>query len=75
MAALWKQHGLVMPDVLPPRRVSTLTHPGWRRTATLYTLNTRCFTPEDTFRAAGMHAALGVVWLMPVHSGEPQDDG
>ena len=50
-----------------------LTHPEWSRTAAIYQLNTRQFTPEGTFRAAQEQLPrlrdLGVriVWLMPVH--------
>ncbi len=57
----------------PTQPTPAITHPEWTRSATLYQLNTRCFTPEGTFRAAEAHlprlAALGVgiVWLMPVH--------
>jgi len=48
-------------------------HPDWTRSATIYQLNTRQFTPEGTFAAALAHLprlhALGVdiVWLMPIH--------
>ncbi|HSM06436.1 MAG TPA: alpha-amylase family glycosyl hydrolase [Longimicrobiales bacterium] len=51
----------------------TLTHPDWMRTAAVYQLNTRQFTPEGTFRAAMEHLprvrdlGVAVVWLMPVH--------
>ena len=50
-----------------------LVNPEWSRSATLYQINTRQFTPEGTFAAAREHlprlAALGadILWLMPVH--------
>ena len=50
-----------------------MTHPAWTRSATLYELNTRQFTPEGTFAAAAEQlprlAEMGVdiVWLMPIH--------
>ena len=62
-----------MPDLYPPAHTSTLAHPEWTRSATLYQINTRQFTPEGTFRAAQAHLprlqTLGVdiLWLMPVH--------
>ncbi|RZJ88059.1 MAG: alpha-amlyase, partial [Brevundimonas sp.] len=55
-----------------PRPASTVRHPDWSKSAVLYQLNTRQFTPEGTFRAAqgqlGRLKALGVdiIWLMPV---------
>ena len=45
----------------------------WTRTAVIYQINTRQFTPEGTFRAAQAQLprlrALGVdiLWLMPIH--------
>lgn len=50
-----------------------LTHPEWSRSATIYQVNTRQFTPEGTFRAAQAHLprlrALGadILWIMPIH--------
>ncbi|MES1199049.1 MAG: alpha-amylase family glycosyl hydrolase [Pseudomonadota bacterium] len=50
-----------------------LHHPDWARSAVLYQLNTRQFTPEGTFNAARAQLprlkALGVdiIWLMPIH--------
>ncbi len=55
-----------------PRPYVTLHHPEWTKTAVLYQVNTRQFTPEGTFRAAQAQLprlkALGVdiLWLMPV---------
>lgn len=56
-----------------PRDLSGVKHPEWSRTAAIYQLNTRQFTPEGTFRAAQKQLprikALGadIVWLMPIH--------
>ncbi len=50
-----------------------LMNPDWARSAVIYQLNTRQFTPEGTFRAASNHLEriknLGadIIWLMPVH--------
>lgn len=63
------------PDRHPfaPEPDSTLTHPEWAKTASIYQINTRVFTEEGTFRAAMAHLPrlrdLGVtiLWLMPVH--------
>lgn len=49
-----------------------IKHPEWSRSAVIYELNTRQFTPEGTFAAAEKQLprlkALGIdiVWLMPV---------
>ncbi len=48
-------------------------HPDWARTAVLYQINTRQFTPEGTLIAARAQLprlkALGadILWLMPIH--------
>ncbi len=50
-----------------------LTHPEWSKTAVLYQINTRQFTPEGTFAAAQQQLprlkALGVtvLWVMPIN--------
>jgi len=65
--------GCTSADAYQPTPYVQLTHPDWTRSATLYELNTRQFTPEGTFRAAMAQLprlkALGVdiVWLMPIH--------
>jgi len=65
--------GAAHADAYQPTPYVQLTHPDWTRSATLYELNTRQFTPEGTFRAAMAQLprlkALGVdiVWLMPIH--------
>ena len=59
--------------IYQPRPMVSLRHPEWSRSAVLYQLNTRQFTPEGTFRAAQAQLsrlkALGVdvIWLMPIH--------
>jgi len=56
-----------------PRDMSGARHPEWSRTAAIYQINTRQFTPQGTFRAAEKQLprlkALGadILWLMPVH--------
>jgi glycosidase len=51
-----------------------LQHPEWTRSATIYQINTRQFTPEGSFRAAERHLPrlkdLGadILWLMPIHA-------
>jgi glycosidase len=57
-----------------PHAVSADTsfHPAWSRTATIYEVNVRQYTPEGTFAAFERHLprlkAMGVdiLWLMPV---------
>src|SRR5690348_17606411 len=52
--------------------VDTLTHPAWTRTADIYEVNVRQFSPEGTLAAMQAQLprleALGVdiIWLMPV---------
>ena len=56
-----------------PRDLAGVRHADWTRTAILYQINLRQFTPEGTIRAAEAQLprlkALGVdiLWLMPVH--------
>ncbi len=56
-----------------PKPYVHVQHPAWARSATLYQINTRQFTPEGTFRAAEAQLPrlqkLGVeiLWLMPIH--------
>lgn len=50
-----------------------LKHPEWTKSATIYQINTRQFTPEGTFRAAEAHLprlkelGVDILWLMPIH--------
>jgi 1,4-alpha-glucan branching enzyme len=50
-----------------------LSHPEWSRSASIYQINQRQFTPEGTFRAAEAHLprlrdfGVDIVWLMPVN--------
>ncbi len=50
-----------------------ITHPEWSRSATIYQVNQRQFTPEGTFRAAEAHLprlrdlGVDIVWIMPVN--------
>ncbi|MFC7594770.1 alpha-amylase family glycosyl hydrolase [Terrabacter sp. GCM10028922] len=56
-----------------PRPEIEVTHPEWSRSAAIYQVNQRHFTPEGTFRAAEAHLprlrdlGIDIVWLMPVH--------
>ncbi len=56
-----------------PESFEGVKHPEWSRTAVLYQVNTRQFTPEGTLAAATLEIprlkALGVdiLWLMPIH--------
>ncbi len=49
-----------------------LEHPEWSRNAAIYQINTRQFTPEGTFAAAGKELprlkqlGVDIIWLMPV---------
>lgn len=51
----------------------SVVHPEWARSATIYQVNTRQFTPQGTFAAATeqlprlAELGVGIVWLMPVH--------
>ena len=59
-------------DCLPVPAPFTIRHPEWARTATLYQVNVRQYTPEGTFRAFERHLprldslGVGILWLMPV---------
>ena len=50
-----------------------MQHPDWSKSATVYQLNTRQFTPEGTFRAAMeqlprlQELGVTILWVMPVH--------
>lgn len=61
------------PSPWQPRQYVQIQNPDWMRTAVLYQINTRQFTPEGTFAAATRELprlrALGVdvLWLMPIH--------
>ncbi|MES1158671.1 MAG: alpha-amylase family glycosyl hydrolase [Terricaulis silvestris] len=60
-------------DPYAPHDYVQLHHPDWARSAVIYQINTRQFTPEGTFKAAQAQLprlkALGVdiLWLMPIH--------
>lgn len=56
-----------------PRPYVHLQHPDWARSATIYQINTRQFTPEGSFKAAEAQLprlkalGVGILWLMPIH--------
>lgn len=60
-------------DAYAPKPYVRLSHPAWSRSAVIYQLNTRQFTPEGTFAAAEKELPrlkdLGadIIWLMPIH--------
>ncbi len=53
--------------------VTQVVHPAWSKSATIYEVNIRQFTPEGTFRALEEHLprirrlGVDVLWLMPVN--------
>jgi glycosidase len=61
-------------DPYAPTPYVRVAHPEWSRSATLYELNTRQFTPEGTFAAAEAQLprlrdlGVDIVWLMPIHA-------
>ncbi|MDR7332918.1 alpha-amylase family glycosyl hydrolase [Roseateles asaccharophilus] len=56
-----------------PKPYVHVQHPAWARSATLYQINTRQFTPEGTFKAAEaqlprlQQLGVDILWLMPIH--------
>ena len=61
------------PNPYQPVPEVRITHPEWSKSAAIYQINTRQFTPEGTFAAATeqlprlAELGVGIVWLMPVH--------
>lgn len=53
--------------------VTQVAHPSWSKSATIYEVNIRQYTPEGTFRAFEKHLprirrmGVDVLWLMPVN--------
>lgn len=53
--------------------VSQVRHPEWARSAAIYEVNIRQYTPEGTFRAFEAHLprlrrmGVDVLWIMPIH--------
>ena len=49
------------------------TAPEWSKSATIYEVNIRQFTPEGTFKAFAEHVprlkkmGVDILWLMPIH--------
>jgi len=60
-------------DSYQPTPYVRIEHPEWTKSATIYQLNTRQFTPEGTFAAAMAHLprlkqlGVDIIWLMPIH--------
>lgn len=63
----------VAEDRYSPKKYVELKHPEWSRSATIYEVNVRQFTPEGTFRAFETHLprlkemGVDIIWLMPIH--------
>ena len=59
--------------VYQPKPYVQLKHPDWAKSAAIYQINLRQFTPEGTFRAAEKdlprlkQLGIGIIWLMPIH--------
>lgn len=57
----------------PPAPASQVIHPEWSRTANIYEVNIRQYTPEGTFSAFEEHIprlkkmGVDILWLMPVN--------
>lgn len=53
--------------------VSQVRHPGWAKSATIYEVNIRQYTPEGTFKAFEPHLprlrkmGVDVLWIMPIN--------
>lgn len=53
--------------------VSRVIHPSWSRSANIYEVNVRQFTPEGTFRALEPHLprlrrmGVDILWIMPIN--------
>lgn len=53
--------------------VTQVRHPAWTKTATIYEVNIRQYTPEGTFRAFEAHLprlrrmGVDVLWIMPIN--------
>ena len=62
----------LLPTLLSAQQVAQIPHPAWSRSAVLYEVNVRQYTPEGTLAAFGRNLtrldSLGVdvLWLMPV---------
>ncbi|MCC3152750.1 alpha-amylase family glycosyl hydrolase [Hymenobacter sp. BT770] len=57
----------------PDASAYTIKHPDWAKSASIYQVNVRQYTPEGTFRAFEAHLprlqkmGVGILWLMPIH--------
>lgn len=56
-----------------PQRYVEIKHPEWSKSATIYEVNLRQYTPEGTIKAFESHLprlkelGVDIIWLMPVH--------
>lgn len=65
---------LAAPPALPlTEGTSTVVHPAWARSANIYEVNIRQYSPEGTFRAFEKHLprlrnmGIDILWIMPVN--------
>jgi glycosidase len=60
-------------DLYMPKHYVQLKHPEWSKSATIYEVNIRQYTPEGTFAAFENHLprlkelGVDIIWLMPVN--------
>lgn len=60
-------------DPYLPKPYVELKHPEWSKSATIYEVNIRQFTPEGNFKAFEAHLprlkelGVDILWLMPIH--------
>ncbi len=73
-AALIGAHPALAAPPLPlTEGTSAVAHPAWARSATIYEVNIRQYTPEGTFRAFEPHLprlrklGVDVLWIMPIN--------
>lgn len=73
-ALLVGQPALAAPAPLPlTDGVSDMRHPAWAKSANIYEVNIRQYTPEGTFRAFEAHLprlrrmGVDILWIMPIN--------
>ncbi|MFM8450682.1 MAG: alpha-amylase family glycosyl hydrolase [Haliscomenobacter sp.] len=70
----WREGAFLLNDSrYKPVPYVELEHPSWTRSATIYEVNIRQFTPEGTFKAFEAHLprlkemGIDILWIMPIH--------
>jgi glycosidase len=74
-AAMALSHGVCTAEPLLPVTdgVSLVRHPDWTKSANIYEVNIRQYTPEGTFRAFEKHLprlrrmGVDILWIMPIN--------